>query len=61
MRKYFRGFSHLQENQYENVLHLCTKRLQEFFDRQGKEHRIEFISMLNYLTENFPFGKHLFF
>ena len=52
----FRGFSHLPENQYENVLEQCTKRLEEFLNKQGKEHRIEYISMLNYLIENFPFG-----
>lgn len=51
-----RGFSHLREEQYEDVLEECTKHLQEFFHRHGKEHRIEYISMLNYLIENFPFG-----
>ncbi|CAF1020119.1 unnamed protein product [Rotaria sordida] len=51
-----KGFSHLPESQYENVLDECTKRLEEFFKRQGKEHRLEYISMLNYLIENFPFG-----
>ncbi|CAF4135064.1 unnamed protein product [Rotaria sp. Silwood2] len=51
-----KGFSHLPECQYENVVDQCTKYLEEFFKRQGKEHRIEYISMLNYLMENFPFG-----
>ncbi|CAF1116719.1 unnamed protein product [Adineta ricciae] len=51
-----KGFSHLREEQYENVLDECTKHLREFFNRQGKEHRLEYISMLNYLIENFPFG-----
>ncbi|CAF4482354.1 unnamed protein product [Rotaria magnacalcarata] len=51
-----KGFSHLQENQYGNVVNQCTKRLEVFFKRQGKQHRIEYISMLNYLIENFPFG-----
>jgi hypothetical protein len=53
-----RGFSHLPENRYEIVLDQCTKRLEEFFNKQRKEHRIEYISMLNYLIENFPFGKN---
>ncbi len=53
---FLRGFSHLSENEYENVVDQCTKRLEIFFNREGKEHRIEYISMLNYLIENFPFG-----
>ncbi|CAF4802040.1 unnamed protein product [Rotaria sp. Silwood2] len=51
-----KGFSHLPACQYENVVDECTKYLEDFFKRQGKEHRIEYISMLNYLMENFPFG-----
>ncbi|CAF4596047.1 unnamed protein product [Rotaria socialis] len=51
-----KGFSYLQTNQYDNVVNQCTKRLEVFFKRQGKQHRIEYISMLNYLIENFPFG-----
>ena len=54
-----RGFSHLPEIRYETVIDQCTKRLEEFFNKQRKEHRIEYISMLNYLIENFPFGNHL--
>ncbi|CAF3988157.1 unnamed protein product, partial [Rotaria sp. Silwood2] len=41
-----KDFSHLPECQYENVVDQCTKNLEEFFKRQGKEHRIEYISML---------------
>jgi len=51
-----RGFSHLQENQYDLVVQQSTNRLLQFFNRSTKEHRIEIISMLNYLIENFPFG-----
>ncbi|CAF1033829.1 unnamed protein product [Adineta steineri] len=51
-----KGFSNLPENQYDNVLDQCTKHLQEFFNQQGKERRTDYVSMLNYLIENFPFG-----
>lgn len=54
--EYFRAFSYLPENEYQCVLDQSTKILQEFFNQSTKEHRIEMISMLNYLIENFPFG-----
>lgn len=34
----------------------CLEGFQRFFQRDLKQHRMEFISMLNYLIENFPFG-----
>lgn len=51
-----RAFSHLPDNQYENVCQHSTKCLEEFFHQSTNEHRIQLISMLNYLIENFPFG-----
>ena len=55
--EYFRAFSHLPANQYESVLDQSTQILHEFFNKSAQEHRIEMISMLNYLIENFPFGE----
>lgn len=56
MEDLFRAFSYLPESEYERVLDQSTKILDEFFRKSSKEHRIEMISMLNYLIENFPFG-----
>ena len=56
-RQRFRSFSYLPFTLHSPMAEECREHFRRFFHRDLREHRMEFISMLNYLIENFPFGQ----